>query len=160
MCLRCDKIRKRKVASFENARKLVKLLNHKIFAEIKKSLYINTHEGFQKFFLRIWVGQGILGEILTQNLFWNFLLQNFFRGGEIRNKTVRKNFRASQWKFRFNQYFIKYSRFHENGSSSVHSFNDYYLSIHHYTGSWRNRFQETRGISMLCIFFLYILIWQ
>ena len=37
------------------------------------------------------------------------------------------------------------SWFHENGSFSLHSFNEHYLSIPHNTGSWENRFLETQG---------------
>ena len=51
-----------------------------------------------------------------------------------------------------------YSWFHENGFLSVHSFNEHYLSIQHYTGSWGNRFQETQGIHFLNIFYLNALI--
>ena len=39
-----------------------------------------------------------------------------------------------------------YSWFHENGFFSVHSFNEYDLSIPDYIGSWGNRFQETHSI--------------
>ena len=35
-----------------------------------------------------------------------------------------------------------YSWFHENGSFSVHSINEHYLSIPEYTGRWGNRFQN------------------
>ena len=38
-----------------------------------------------------------------------------------------------------------YSWFHEKGSFSVHSFNDYYLSIPECTVSWGNHFQEIPG---------------
>ena len=34
----------------------------------------------------------------------------------------------------------------KNGSFSAHSFNQHYLSIPQYTGSWGNRFQETHCI--------------
>ena len=40
-----------------------------------------------------------------------------------------------------------YSWYHENGSFSVHSFNQHYLSIAQFTGSWGNRFQEIHGTS-------------
>ena len=43
------------------------------------------------------------------------------------------------------KYFI-YSGCHENCSFSVHSYNQHYLSIPQYTGSWRNSFQETHGM--------------
>ena len=37
------------------------------------------------------------------------------------------------------------SWFHENGSFSVHVFNEHYLAIQQYTGSERNRFQKKNG---------------
>ena len=40
-----------------------------------------------------------------------------------------------------------YSWHNENGSFSVHSFNQHYLSIAQFTGSWGNRFQEIHGTS-------------
>ena len=48
---------------------------------------------------------------------------------------------------------VYYGWCYENGSSTVHSFNQLYLhlSILQYTGSWGNRLQETHGISMIYI---------
>ena len=54
------------------------------------------------------------------------------------------------WCWRIKVYSSDYSWFHENGSYSVDSFNEYYLSILQYTGSRGNRFQETRGGS-ICV---------
>ena len=50
-----------------------------------------------------------------------------------------------------------YSCCQGNGSFSVHSLNEYYLSITQYTGSWENCFQETHCITLSCARYVKLL---
>ena len=69
---------------------------------------------------------------------------NRFCGNICINRTLRD---TRTWRLRYT--FLNYpvhERCHENGSFSAYSFNQCFLSVLQYTGSWWSRFQETYGI--------------